>query len=103
MFLKLLETFEGDLSHSSNEIHSFDFDFWVEEEFLKLLETFEGDLSHCTDEVHSFDFDVWVEEEFFETFEFCFTNYWQYTFLSGDWVIESKTFRNFLYKVITFK
>ena len=51
-----METIEGDLLHSTNEVYSFDFDFGVEEEFLKLLESFKGDLSHSTDKVHSFDF-----------------------------------------------
>ena len=63
-----MDTIQGDLSHYTDEVHSFDFSFWVEEEFLKLLQSFEGDLSYSTDKVHSFDFDFWVEEEFFETF-----------------------------------
>ena len=48
-FSKLLETFEGDLSHTSDKVHSIDLDFW---------------LSHSTDEVNSFDFEFGVEEEF---------------------------------------
>ena len=64
-FSKLLETFEVDLSYTSDEVHSFDFDFdfWVEEEFYKLLETMEGDLLRSPHEVHSSDFDFGVEEE----------------------------------------
>ena len=64
-----MENFEGGLSHTSDEVHSFDFDYWVEEAFPKLLETFEIDLSYSTDEVHSFDFDFGFEE--------FFLNYWK--------------------------
>jgi len=46
---ELLETFKEDLSNSSDSVHSFDFDFRVEEEFF---EYFEGDLSHSSDTVH---------------------------------------------------
>ena len=54
----------------SDEVHSFEFDLRVEEEFFfKLLENFEGGLSHTSDEVHSFDFDFWVEEEFYKLLE----------------------------------
>ena len=42
----------------SDEVHSFEFDLRVEEEFFfKLLETFEIDLSHPSDKVHSIGFD----------------------------------------------
>ena len=69
-----MKSFVGDLSHTTDEEHSFDFNFWVEEYFFKLSESFEGDLLHSSDEVHSFYFDVWVEEKFFETFEDFFHN-----------------------------
>ena len=51
---ELLETFKEDLSNPSDSVHSFDFDFRVEEEFF---ECFEGESSHSSDTVHSFDFD----------------------------------------------
>ena len=79
-----METFEGDLSYSSDEVHLFDFDFGVEEEYFKWLGTFEEDLSHSTDEIYSFDFNFWVEEEFFETFEDIFS---QLTDNIHSWVV----------------
>ena len=78
-----METIEGDLLHSTNEVYSFDFDFGVEEEFLKLLESFKGDLSHSTDKVHSFDFYFWVEEEFLKISIF----FSQFTDNIHSWVV----------------
>mgnify|MGYP005685241487 CR=1 FL=1 len=64
-----METFVEDLSHSSDAVHLFDFEFVVEEDFFELLESFEGDLSHSIDAVHSFDFTCGVDVEFFELLE----------------------------------
>ena len=50
------ETFEEDLSHSSDTGQSFNFDCWVEEIFFELLPS---------DKKKSLEFDLWVEDEYF--------------------------------------
>ena len=55
-----------DLSRSSDAVHSFDFDFVLEDDVSQLLETFEVDLSYSNVAVLSLVFDFGVEEVFVE-------------------------------------
>ena len=77
---EFLETFEEDVSNSSNSVQAFDFDFWKEEEMFQLFECFEGDLSYYSDAVHSFDFDFVLEDDISELLE----NFAEYLLHSSD-------------------
>ena len=55
---------EKDLSHSSDVVHSFDFDFVLEDDVSQLLETFEVDLLYSSVAVLSLMVDLELKKFF---------------------------------------